>query len=316
MTPRPFLLTERDVDILASLADVRYLTIQHLQWLHWAPRWRAAERAAREAGIPNRRPKKAYERVAAMTERGLLRTIQRSADRATTVYRRLPHCISLTRAGAEVLACERGLPLEQLWYDERATRAAATLEHSLGIGAFYAALRAELEYRGRAFRDWAADHILCTDYDSVAVASVGHPLPIIPDGTFTLDGTRYVVEIDRGTTRVEQWRKKALAYQAYQRDPRLVERYGVSSFIILVVAPPGPRLQAIARTIAAVHSGVADAYRFLTEDRVHPLSIRRRWQRMDQVTFAPARRASGSVTPTVTFRDDVLWVPLPGEQIL
>jgi len=164
---RPFVLTERDLNILYSLAQVRYLTVQHVQWLHWHSLWRAAERAAREAGVVNRRPKKTYERLAVMAERGLLRSIQRTVDRAATLYHRLPNCLSLTQAGAELLAAHRDLPREGLWYDERATRSVQTLEHSLGIGAFYAALRAELEYRGRRLDAWAADHVLCTDYDSV-----------------------------------------------------------------------------------------------------------------------------------------------------
>ncbi|NTU85396.1 MAG: hypothetical protein HGA45_39595 [Chloroflexales bacterium] len=311
---RPFLLTERDLDILASLAQVRYLTVQHLQWLHWHARWRAHERAAREAGTINRMPKKAYERAAAMAERGLLVSIHRAADRATLSFRRLPNCLSLTQSGAELLAHERGLNVEELWYDERASRAAQTLEHSLGIGAFYAALRAELTYRDRALHGWAGDHVLCTDYDSVVVASVGHPLPIIPDGTFVLDDTRYFVEIDRGTTRTEQWRKKALAYEAYGRDPRLAARYGASRFVILVVAPTTGRVTTIARIVAAVHGGVTDSYRFLTQERVHPLSIRRRWQRITHVTLAPSGRAGDQALPSVTFSDDVLWTPQPGEQ--
>jgi hypothetical protein len=311
---RPFVLTQRDVDMLASLAQVRYLTVQHLQWLHWAARWREHERAAREAGTTNRCPKKAYERVAGLAERGLVVTIQRTADRAVTIYRRLAHCISLTAAGADVLAGERGIGLEEVWYHERSARAALTLEHNLGIGAFYAALRAELEFRSRSLENWAADHVLSGDYDSVIVAGIGHALPIIPDATFTLDGQRYFVEIDRGTTRLEQWRKKALAYDAYARDPRMRERFGTSSALVLVVMPPGPRMLAIARTIAAVHNGSSDRYRFLSEERVHPFSIRRRWQRMERVAFSPGRRAGDSPLPSVTLGEVSLWLPSPGEQ--
>jgi Replication-relaxation len=312
MPEHALVITARDVAILQSLADVRFLTVQHLQWLHWNERWRVAERAAREAGVPNRRPKKTYERVARLTQRGLIVSLRRSVDRATTVYRKLPHCLSLTRAGAELLACHQGRSLDLIWYYERATRSAAGLEHNLAIGGFYAALRAELEYRGRTLDNWAGDHYLSTDYDSVAVASIGHPLPIIPDATFTLDGQRYFVEIDRGTTRIEQWRKKALAYDAYGRDPRLTARYGVTRCTILVVAPSGLRLDAIARMVAGVHQGVAANYRFLIEERVHPFSIRRRWQRMERVALPP-RGADPSLQPTVTLVDDVLWAPQPGE---
>ncbi|NJO83373.1 MAG: hypothetical protein HC828_11510 [Blastochloris sp.] len=174
MARHGFVLTSRDVDILASLAQVRYLTIQHIQWLHWGERWRTAERTARAAGRVNQQPKRAYERVAAMAERGLIRSIQRSADRAATVYQRLPNALRLTSTGADLLARERGLPRTAVWYDDRPIRAATTVEHRLAIGAFYAALRAELTYRERHLEAWAADHILCTDYDSVAVASVAH----------------------------------------------------------------------------------------------------------------------------------------------
>lgn len=317
MATRPFALTERDVAILASLAEVRHLTIQHIQWLHWHERWRAHELSLRETGTANHRPKKAYERVAALSERGLLITFTRSADRARTFFRRLPNSFSLTRAGAELLACHRGLLIEQLWYYERAAKAAATLEHSVAIGAFYAALRAELAYRGLSFSDWATDTILSTDYDSVVLPSIIHPLPIIPDATFVLDGERYMLEVDRGTTRIEQWRKKAMAYQAYLNDPRLRERYGVSTFTVLVVAPSGERLQAIARTVASVHNGVASNYLFLAEERVHPLRIRRRWQRIEAVAWMRVRRgAETTLQPAVTFREAVLWTPRPGEQLL
>jgi hypothetical protein len=311
---KPFVLTQRDVDILQSLSQVRYLTVQHLQWLHWTSRWRDHERAAREAGTINRRPKNAYTRASGLVAHGLLVAIQRTADRAVTCYKRLPLCLSLTQAGVEVLACERDLLIEQLWYDARAARSATTLEHSLGIGAFYAALRAEAEFRGRRLGDWAADHVLCTDYDSVVVAGVGHALPIIPDATFTLDGRRYFVEVDRGTTRLEQWRKKALAYDAYARDPRMRERFGATDAVILVVSPPGKRLLAVARTIAQVHGGVPERYRFLIEERVHPLSIRRRWQQIEQVTCTTGHRSSADGQPQVTFSDAVLWNPLPGEE--
>jgi hypothetical protein len=267
-----------------------------------------------ETERPNRGPKNAYLRIAGLARHGLLVALHRSVDRGVTEYRRLPFCYALSRAGAELLACQWGRPLDELWFYERATRAAAGLEHSLAIGAFYAALRAELAFRGRQFTGWAGDHVLCSDYDTVAVASVSHPLPIIPDATFALDGQRYFVEVDRGTTRIEQWRKKALAYDAYGRHPQLEARYGVTRHSVLVVAPSGQRLEAIARVVADVHQGVAANYRFLAEERVNPLTIRRRWQRMERVILPRAGRRGPSALPTVTLADDVLWTPLPGEQ--
>ena len=95
---------------------------------------------------------------------------------------------------------------------------------------------------------------------------------------------------------------------------QLQARYGVTGCTVLVVAPSGPRLEAIARIVADVHQGIAANYRFLAEERVNPLTIRRRWQRMGGVIPPRAGRRGTGALPTVTLVDDVLWAPLPGEQ--
>ncbi|NTU79260.1 MAG: hypothetical protein HGA45_07625 [Chloroflexales bacterium] len=308
------IITPRDLDILSSLALVRYLTAEHVVWLHWAPWWRAMERAVRETSAPRRKPRKAYERLQLLTQHGFLATVTRTVDRAVTVYHRLANCYTITRDGAALLAEQRGDEPQVSWYHERAKRAAVSLEHSLGIGAFYAALAAEAAYREICFQGWAADHVLCRDYDTVVVPRIVHPLPVLPDATFTLEGARYFLEVDRGTSTVEQWRKKALAYQAYQGDPRLRERYDTTQFTVLVVVPSAARMAVVARAVAGIVGGVAANYLFVLEERVNPLSIRRRWQRMERVTLEPQaeRRSRTPASAQVSFAETVLWSPRVG----
>ena len=90
MPAHRLVVTARDAAILASLAEVRFLTVEHLQWLHWPERWRAGERATRDANRPNRSPKNAYTRVAGLATHGLLVSLRRSVDRGVTEYRQLP----------------------------------------------------------------------------------------------------------------------------------------------------------------------------------------------------------------------------------
>lgn len=304
-------VTERDIAILESVEAARYLTVEHLQWLHW-PVWRERLRAAQAGGRdPDYGPRKSYTRVRFLAQAGYLTPIVRLGNRGKTTFERLGNVYCITRAGCAAIAERRGRSLEELWWEERSERALLTLEHRVALGAFYAALRSELAYRGRALEGWLGDHRLAQDYDTVAVPQARQPLPILPDATFRLDGRRYFVEIDRATVRLSQWEHKAQALQAYQGSPALARRYGVDRALLLIVAPSAQRVQAIARTIAGVARGAAPAYRFLTDDRVHPTSIRRRWQALGAVSFTPVRRGdTATLAPSVTLDDaPPLWTP-------
>lgn len=297
-------MTPRDLDILSSLTAVRYLTTEHLVWLHWPDWWRAMEQNVRTMGGPRRPPRKAYARLQVLTHHGLLVRVTRTIDRAMTVYHRLASCYTLTRQGAALLAEQRGERPTEIWMPPHARRAALTLEHSLGIGAVYAALSAEARYRGVGFEAWQADHALCRDYDTVVVAGHAAPLPVLPDAGFRLAGGCCFLEVDRGTSTASQWRTKALALHAYQGDPRLRTRWGADHARILVVVPSRTRMTGIARTIRAAVPESLSTYRFLLAEHVHPLGIRRRWQQV-----APA---SPTASTQMTFLDDPLWLPAPG----
>jgi hypothetical protein len=61
-----------------------------------------------------------------------------------------------------------------------------------------------------------------------------------------LDGTRYFVEVDRGTRPLRSWIEKVQAYEAYRGSPQLAARYGAERFGVLVTASSPTRLIRIA----------------------------------------------------------------------
>lgn len=309
-------LTDRDIAILASIEAAHYLTIEHLQWLHW-PTVRAQFRAAREAGSQSGYgPSKSYERARFLANSGLITPIIRAANRGETTFARLRNAFCITERGCEMIAGRYGLSAEDLLYEVRREQSLLTLEHGVAIGTFYAALRSELEYRGLQLDGWMTDHRLSRDYDTVEVAQDSRPLPVLPDATFTLDGTRYFVEIDRATTRLSQWVKRARALRAYMHSAALKRRYEVDTFVVLVVAPSAERIQAIARTIAGLALEPSPSYRFTTEDRLHPSTIRRRWQMITGVSWPESMSRRGErATPRITLGDaPPLWIRQAAEQ--
>jgi hypothetical protein len=300
-------LTTRDVAILHSLSQVRCLTVEHIQWLHWEPAWRNAVKAAHATGQPHYGPKNAYRRLRILAQNGLVQPLVRIAERGVSLFRALPMAYRLTRAGARLLAAEQGEAVSEVEAEVPLRQAVLTLEHQLAIGAFYAALRTEVSYRGRQFSAWAADHVLSADYDTVVVPSHPRPLPVLPDATFVLDGQRYFVEVDRGTTSTERWQRKALAHRAYVGSSAARARYGATDLPILVVAPSSTRIATIARTVVGRDPDAPQRYRFLDAARVHPTLIRRKWQQIATVQ----QHATGQAT--LTWREVALWIPTSAE---
>jgi hypothetical protein len=297
-------LTARDVAILHSLSQVRCLTVEYIQWLHWEPAWRVAAKAAKDGGQPHYGPKNAYRRLRFLAEQGLIQPITRLIERGSTHFRRLPMAYTLTPKGAMALAAEMG---SEVSLPPTRQQTLLTLEHQLAIGRFYAALRTETAYRGRELTAWQTDAHLSRDYDTVVVPRLGRPLPILPDATFVLDGQRYLVEIDRGTTTLERWQRKALAQRAYRGSAAMQDRYGVRDCTILVVAPTATRMATIAQMVAASDSDAPPHYCFGETARIHPARIRRKWQQI----VAVQQHATGQ--PTLTWREVTLWTPTSAE---
>jgi len=305
------LLQDRDLDMLRSLADARLLTADALEWLHFAS-WRTRyRRCVEQQGAPNAARYQAssnlYRRLRGLCDGQYLQRVTRVVATARTIFYRVPDAYGLTAAGAELLAAHGGMDAAASIAPRK--RAIQNLDHTVAIGRLYAALRAELEYRGLRLMDWQGDHHLARNaYDRIAIAGVREPLPILPDATFVLEDTRYFVEIDRGTRPLRSWTDKVRAYAAYQQSALLTARYQVAQFRVLTVAPTSVRLLRIAEEVATVTRQASADYLFMSAEYVHPTTIRRGWQRIATIDWTPRRVVDRMVeSPTVTLVPHVLW---------
>jgi len=295
----PIRLQARDLDILFSLSVGRYLTAPAIEWLHF-PGWRERYKAYLEQRKTDPTaafyPKSdVYRRLVALRagDDPLTYRLVRAAEQASVVYSRLPDAYVLAEAGAALLCVQRDYELDELWYEDPRKRSIKNFEHSVAIGTFYAALRCSLEFSGQQLIDWRGDHLLARrdpvtggpGYDRVAVPGVKQDLAILPDATFTLADHRYFVEVDRGTTNLASWAEKVRAYEVYRRSPKLAARYQIDSFTVLVVAPAANRLQRIAEEVMKVIRQPSPAYRFITQDRIEPTTIRPSWKALAEVTW-------------------------------
>ena len=317
----PIRLQARDLDILVSLSEGRYLTAPAIEWLHfpgWRERYKAHLEQRKTDPTATFYPKSdVYRRLVALRggDNPLIYRMVRVAEQASQVFNRLPDAYILAEAGAELLCAQRDYERDALWYEDPRKHSMKNFEHSVAISTFYAALRCSLEFSGQQFTNWRADHLLARrdpltggpSYDRVAVPGGRKDLAILPDATFTLGDQRYFVEIDRGTTNLASWAEKVRGYEVYRRSPKLTARYATDSFTVLVVAPAPNRLQRIAEEVIKVTRQPSPAYRFVTQDRIEPTTIRPSWKTI--ASFEWSRRKI--VDRLIEFPDQLRFTAQP-----
>lgn len=235
-TTRKYLdLQERDLNILDAIADMKYATIEQVATLFPSTQNSLVIQGQFKAGFE------------ALTKR--LRKLEQYDYLEPPNIRYPQRLYMLGKAGAEALAQERSLSLEELTRQIRRQRERkdAHIEHTLGINTFRIALVAALRAQGKA--DWlrtdeglpywtqptTADKPLyevtikriqipkITEYSSnrdVTAAS-------IPDSTFILKPDKaqdhtvaYIYEKDRGTERGVRLPRKLLAYLHWHKDKK------------------------------------------------------------------------------------------------
>lgn len=287
---RSLRLTDRDLAILRSLAEARYLTIEALEWVHF-PHRRTAWEAAYQAQQLYKPTSLLYNRMKRMHEAKLVLRIQRPVALASSRFRREPDVYALAPDGAAWVADATGMTVRAMRAERVRTRSFTTLTHAAAIGTFYAAMRTKVESMRLQFGDWQSDYVLSQgNYDRLTVrvtqangAIKQTRMPVLPDGAFWIvDGdTRYLffVEIDRGR-HVSTWREKILAYEAYVRSPELKARYGVESFTLLTATTTETQRQQLMQATAQINAKPGGRYLFTRIGDLHPLTIGHAWQRI------------------------------------
>ncbi|HEU4329411.1 MAG TPA: replication-relaxation family protein [Roseiflexaceae bacterium] len=321
---RGVVLQPRDLALLRALGEARYLTAQALEWLFY-PNWRERyktylEQRKAQPALSFLPSPNVYRRIGALAGAvpPLVVRLDRLSEQARHATGRIRGVYALTEAGAEQVAEATGADLGALWYEDGRRRSAKNLEHSAEIGLFYGALRAALEHTGHQLEGWQTDERLAArgpaggpNYDRVLVPGIREPIAVLPDATFTLEGQRFFVEIDRARTNMTSWAEKLRAFEAYRGRHQLRDRYGVADFVVLVVSPNETRQRRIAEEVLKVTRHAGDRYRFLLADRVHPTLIRPAWRVVTSFTWERQRVVDRMVEVPAQLR----WSAVPLWQI-
>jgi hypothetical protein len=306
---RPFQVTRRDLEMLASIVVARYLTAEALEWLHfptWRDRWKAAQ-AAGKADVYRPAPH-LYRRLTHLVEAGLLYKLRRPIERSWDTFGRAPDVYMLSPDGVEMLASYHpDWHIDDIVYPTRKReRSYQNIAYGAAIGQAYAAIRAALEVNSiAALEDWQGDYLTAKSYDRIEVRRIGHTgnmetvtLPVQPDTTFVLRGQigtpkefrqRIFVEVDRGTRATRTWADKISAYDSYRRSPELKARYGVTDFMLLTITTTEAQRKTLMQASAGM-VGKADArYLFALESDVHPDTIGGHWHWLTGMTTTEQR---------------------------
>jgi hypothetical protein len=322
-----FRLTPRDLDMLHSLGQARYLSIDALEWLHF-PVWReryAAWQKTQSAGNQQRymSSSHAYRRLRWLLREKWVRRLRRPTALAIEVFGREPDLYYLTEQGARLLSEYRGLDLEALHYGDPRQRSYQKLQHHEAVGRVYAALRSKIESRpDLRFEDWRSEHDFQRDFDHVPVwipASDGtshiEETGLQPDGAFFIKHTGgralLFVEVERDQP-LPKWRKKIWAYEAYYGSEQLKTRFGTGDFIFLgiglneghqqrLVQATGEAL-ALLYTDPHVIEAAMDRYRLGHMAMVHPLTIGTGWEAL---TTTQVKEQSGVVPWRITVQSQL-----------
>jgi hypothetical protein len=268
--PPPFLMTERDVTILAAVARFRFLSSDQIVRLVGGSEHAIAVRL--KLLFYHRlldRPRHQHAQLAFFFDEG-----------------NQPLVYGLGRKGAAVLA-ERGVAIDaKLDWTMKNRRATATfLAHTLETAEAMLAFQSAIDAHNEVS---LVDHHALRPYFPpstqamrdpfrlrVAVPMLGSgvpiPIAVVPDRLFSIvydNGTRhnFALEIDRGTMDVaakrlvgkSSYRRKIVGYFYAWREKRHTSAWGFQSFRVLTITPSEKRIATMCTVQRDVTKGAAD----------------------------------------------------------
>ncbi|HJW76850.1 MAG TPA: replication-relaxation family protein [Thermoleophilia bacterium] len=222
-SPPPMQLTARDVRVLNTVSDMRFLTREQVQELLFSPS---------TASYCKRRLALLYHN--AYLDRVYVPSL--NAFGATkAIY-------TLATKGAAVVARDRKIELRELmWRPGHNDRELYFMRHTLAINDFRIRLALAARQRGLSLA-WTDERALrrreMKDYIEDPEHR-GRRLAIVPDGYFTLDdGERtsaFALEIDRATVEEKPFKEKVRGYGEWKTTGTYERRYGTKSLRVLWV---------------------------------------------------------------------------------
>lgn len=244
--PPGMVLTPRDQEILRQVYAYRMLTREQIERLLFAP----------ERGQDHfTKTSKARERLKFLFHHGYLDRIPLPVGASSWAWRPV---YRLARKGAEHIAAEQGIPVQQVAYwgkgDDRTRRHTQVsllfMEHALQINDVRVAFAIAAKKEGYHIDKWFDDTTLKSqaqkDYVAVPQGMGTRQYAVIPDSFFVLNlGSRaaaFFLELDRATMPQPRWTARVLAYLTYFRSGKYTARYQMKSLRILTVTTTEARL--------------------------------------------------------------------------
>jgi hypothetical protein len=261
--PPPMQLTSRDVRVLNSVCDMRFLTREQVQQLLFSPS--ATSYCKR--------------RLALLYHNAYL---DRIFVPSTNVFGSTRAIYTLAPKGASVVARDRKVEVRELdWRASNNDRELYFMRHILALNDFRIRLTLAARRRGLSVL-WTDERTLrrreMKDYVEDP-KDRGRRLAVVPDGYFSLDDgghtSAFAVEIDRATVEEKPFKEKVRAYGEWKVTGAYERRYGTKSLRVLwVVAEQtrdSARLERIIRWTQA--EGGRSLFWFAMLDELTPQTI-------------------------------------------
>jgi len=222
-SPPPMQLTARDVRILNTVSDMRFLTREQVQELLFSPS---------TASYCKRRLALLYHNA----------YLDRIYVPSLNAFGATKAIYTLASKGAAVVARDRKIELRELmWRPGHNDRELYFMRHTLAINDFRIRLALAARQRGLSLA-WTDERALrrreMKDYIEDPEHR-GRRLAVVPDGYFTLDdGERtsaFALEIDRATVEEKPFKEKVRGYGEWKVGGAYERRYGTKSLRVLWV---------------------------------------------------------------------------------
>lgn len=217
--PRQFRIQPRDVEILAHIAEYRFLDTDQLLALHPGS------------------PRNIRQRLLYLYQLGF---VDRPASQKLLSKPGSPLIYAIGDKGAELLSGEE--------FSQRKEVAFPYLAHAMMISRFRSVLSLALEKHADKpeLTRWTQGHDL---KDLLSVR--GERTELVPDAFFSIkdkgDMLHFFLEADRGTMTRERVLNKMKIYWQWWREGRCEKKLGISRFRVLVVAPGEERSENLRR---------------------------------------------------------------------
>lgn len=234
-SPPAMRLTERDLDILKTVADYRILRQDHIQQLFFGSKSTTQYRLSHlyQHGLLNRHFLPVY------------------AGWSPTLY-------TLDKRGIALLTSECGIQRVIVWDAENGHE---FLSHTLAINDFRVAVTIACRQAGYTLAQWIGEASLKADYDRVTItdhAGKKHSISLIPDSYFTIETPKgrasFFLEMDMGTMTLGRFQGKIRAYLAYLESKGYQQRYQTRSLRVLTVTTSLARAANLKASTEQIHS--------------------------------------------------------------